>query len=526
MAFQTVSNRRPALAEWYLVLTVGLLIVALASVPYLMAYAVPSDHVFAGVLLNPVDGNTYFAKMRQGLRGDWLFTLPYTAEPGPGVFLFTYYLFLGHLSRWTGASLDLVYHTARILGGLALLVAAYAIVARFFDTRRSRLVVWMFYALGSGLGWLAVPLGGFPPDLWVAEAIPFLSVFANPHFGLATALLLLLVLLTVPGLAAPSPGWPRLAAVGLLTTLLALVLPIALLNVGLLLAGVFVWWLATHRPVTWARWVPTWSAGAVFSIAALPWVIHAYSLTITHPVLAQWNAQNLTPSPSLWETALAGGALLLLAVPGAWKSIRTRAPQDILVLLWLGSGVLALYAPFALQRRLALGLWMPLALLAGTGLRGVVWPQLPTRWRPWLAASLALALLPSNILVLAATLSAVAARDPAIFMSSDQAQGMAWLQMHAGRALVSAPPTIGLWIPARTDARVIYGHPFETANAESARSRLEAFYAGTVDGQQLVEAEGVRYVWAETEGAALWLPPAAQTWPVLFRAGGVVIYGP
>jgi hypothetical protein len=45
------------------------------------------------------------------------------------------------------------------------------------------------------------------------------------------------------------------------------------------------------------------------------------------------------------------------------------------VLIWLVLGLLALYAPFALQRRLALGLWMPLVLLAGHRAEEVVWPR-------------------------------------------------------------------------------------------------------------------------------------------------------
>src|SRR5215471_14583241 len=106
----------PTVRDWGWTVAASLIIVVVASLPYIAAYHVPADHVFSGVLVNPADGNSYFAKMREGLRGDWLFTLPYTARPGPGVFIFTYYLFLGHLARWTGASLDSVYAVARALG--------------------------------------------------------------------------------------------------------------------------------------------------------------------------------------------------------------------------------------------------------------------------------------------------------------------------------------------------------------------------------------------------------------------------
>src|SRR5258708_15605833 len=174
MSSNEISTRQRA-NGWIFISAASLLIVALASGPYLLAYRVPPDHVFTGVLVNPADGSSYFAKMREGWRGDWLFTLPYAAPTGAGSFLYTYYLFLGHLARWTGASLDLVYGLARAVGGLALLLSAYAFMARFIDARRWRLLAWLLFALGSGLGWLAVPFGAFTSALGVAEAIPFLS---------------------------------------------------------------------------------------------------------------------------------------------------------------------------------------------------------------------------------------------------------------------------------------------------------------------------------------------------------------
>lgn len=526
MSAYALTEAKPTASEWRLVVILSLLIVLAASVPYALAYTVPADHVFGGVLINPVDGNSYFAKMRAGLRGEWLFTLPYTAEPGPGAFIFTYYLFLGHVARWTGASLDTVYHGARMVGGLALLLTAYAFIARFFETRRARLAVWTFYVLGSGLGWLAVLLGGFTADLWVAEAIPFLAVFANAHFGLAAAVLLWLVLWTVPGLAEPGVRARHLALVAVATTVLAQVLPMALLNVGLVLAGVFAWRWFAARPPNLAGWLRDWAPAAVFALAALPWLVHAFALTINHPVLAQWNAQNQTPTPPLWDTALSGGALLLLAVPGALVAARRRASREVVLLVWLGLGTLALYAPFSLQRRLAVGLWMPLALLAGIGLREVVWPRVKGQLRPVVMAGLAIALVTTNLLVYAATLGAIAARQRDVFLTAREASALDWLAANAGRSLVAAPPDFGVWLPARTDARVLYGHPFETVDAVARQAELEAFYAGEVAGPAFVAEHNIAYVIFGVGMRDRWVLPEDWNWPVVFEQNGVVIYAP
>src|SRR5579859_384408 len=351
--------------EWPWIIAASLVIVAAAGLPYLLAYRVPADHVFMGVLVNPADGNSYFAKMREGWRGDWLFTLPYTAQTSAGAFIFTYYLFLGHLARWTGASLDLVYALARAAGGLAMLLSAYAFISRYIAPRRWRLLAWLLFGLGSGLGWMAAPFGAFTSDLWVAEAIPFLSVFVNAHFALGVALLLWILIWTVPGLSPGTASPWRVGAIALATLSLAQVQPLALLNIGLTLAGILAWQLWQRR-LTWPALIPT----LIFGICGVPWVAYDALVSRLDPILARWNAQNLTPSPALWDLALSGGLPLLLAIAGLTLAARRRTDRDVDLVAWIGLGGLALYAPFDLQRRLSQGLWMPLTLLAICGLRG------------------------------------------------------------------------------------------------------------------------------------------------------------
>jgi signal peptidase I len=77
-----------------IVLSVGVALLTL--IPYVISNSmVDPDSMFSGFLLNPVDGFSYLAKMQQGSSGDWLFHLPYAAEPGEGALLFIYYIHLG-----------------------------------------------------------------------------------------------------------------------------------------------------------------------------------------------------------------------------------------------------------------------------------------------------------------------------------------------------------------------------------------------------------------------------------------------
>ncbi len=521
MASNEISTR-PRRSDWTWIVAASLLIVAVTVVPYWLAYQVPPAHVFSGVLVNPADGNSYFAKMREGWRGEWLFTLPYTTSPGAGALIFTYYLFLGHLARWTGASLDLVYAMARALGGLALLLSAYAFIARCIPARRWQWLAWLLFALGSGLGWLAVPLGGFTSDLWVAEAIPFLSVFVNAHFALGLALLLWILMWTTPGPAwGPASHW-RLAAIALATTVLAQVQPLALLNIGLTLAGSLSW-LLYQRRLAWANLRPV----LVFGVCAAPWVIYDAVVSRLDPTLAQWNAQNVTPSPAIWDTLLSGGAPLLLALAGLVVAARRRSDTDIFLIAWLGLGSLALYAPFSLQRRLSLGLWMPLVLLAVIGLRELVWPRLRAAARPAVLIGLAVLVLPSNLLVYFATVAAIQRRDPAIFMSAPEAAALGWLAEHAAPgAVVAASPQLSLFVPARTDARVVYGHPFETVDAGAHRQAVEDFYAGRLAAPDFVARYGVAFVVLGDRERSLGAGPVNLGGRQTFADGPVVIDAP
>src|SRR3989304_2571920 len=175
--------------ERWLIIGLILIFLVLLTFPYIYAWFSADDvHVFGGFLFNPIDGTSYLAKMRQGYEGAWLFTLPYTAEPGPGTPLNLYYLFLGHFARTLGLSLLFTFHVWRLVGAFFLALALTRFFVAVFDKPRTRLLALALSLFGSGMGWLATFFGLFTIDFWVAEAFPFLAGYANPHFPLGLAL--------------------------------------------------------------------------------------------------------------------------------------------------------------------------------------------------------------------------------------------------------------------------------------------------------------------------------------------------
>lgn len=502
-------------AEWRRVAALSAVLLLIVNTPYALAY-LAGPQVFGGILFALADGLSYLAKMRQGWRGEWLFTLPYTAEPGPGVFLFTYYLSLGHLARVFGVPVAAVYHAARLLFGVLFLFIAYRFIAHFFESARERLAVWMLFFLGSGLGWLVALAGGFTPDLWVAESIPFLTLLSNAHFPLAWALLLLILEWT---LLSEAPLGRRLAWTALATIALANIQPMALLPVGALLASGPLWDVMRRRRFDLRSWAPAFTV----ALAAAPWIGYQLWLTQTHPVLRLWNAQNVTPSPPLPETLIWGGLPLTLAGVGALALWSRGGPAYHLSLRWWAIGVFLLYAPMALQRRLSLGLWMPICLLAAFAWRDAIGPRLAGRWRTPALALLA-ALLPlSNLLVWAGMAGAALARSPTVFLT--RAEAGAIVALPAG-ALVLAAPETGAFIPARSDARVLYGHPFETVNAEAEKRAVTDFFAGRIDAARFLRERNVEVVFYGPREAVLGpLPVLPPEWRVVFHQDNVTVFG-
>ncbi len=259
-----------------------LIVIILISLPFIYAQiAGGRNHVFSGFLFNPLDGNSYLAKMQEGWSGSWQFTLPYTAEPGSGTYLFLYYIFLGHLARWLHLPLLVMYHAARIIAAACLFWVLSIFLTRFLklesiSARRALLLL----AFCSGIGWLlALPLGAFTSDFWVAEAYPFLSSYANPHFPLGLALLLGIFILIEE-----KSDLLRNILIFFLSLLLAVILPFGIVISGLMLFGLSVWKWIKSKAVDWVRLFS-------FALGGVPFTLYQLWISQTDPVLKGWNAQ-------------------------------------------------------------------------------------------------------------------------------------------------------------------------------------------------------------------------------------------
>ncbi len=444
----------------------GSVAVMLATcIPYLIVWwPTPQDMVFPWVLFNSDDHGVYFAWMRQAADGQLLFRNLFTTDPQRGIYLHSYFLLLGWLSRLTGLEIPLAYHVGRFFFGALTLVLVYRLAALFAEEVRTRRIIFWVTALSSGLGWVGwthTVSQSHPVDTWQPEALIFPSLYVNGLFCVSLALMLGVVICLLLAERAPnSSGWKWAVGAGLCGLALGNIHSYDVIH--LTLAWVF---YLVGKGVLQRR-VPVLELKLALLAAAvaLPSVAHMAWLYKTEPVFqARADTATLSPAPHLY--LLGFGLLVPLAAWGGWLILRGGEPwkpelrkrlwagapihaiwsitaavllsetghrnwvwivpvalwgvvlffskklpwsdrnaRVLLPVAWVLAGIAAAYLPFAFQRKMVMGTHLPLALLAGLAVADLAGRAAAGFKRPGAApvfAALAvLALLPTNFLFL------------------------------------------------------------------------------------------------------------------------------
>ncbi len=502
---------------------VGICVLFLVSIPYgLAAQKAGSGHVFGGFLLNPLDGNSYLAKMVQGMEGAWRFQLPFTGKPGDGAYLFLFYLGLGHVARLARLPAVVIFHLARLASSGLLLWALWDFWGQVFNRVSSRRLAFGLSALGSGSGWLLVAWGGFTSDFWVAEAYPFLSMYANPHFALGLAILLWIL---SPGHECDT-GWKIMVGTACGGLLLGVINPFGVVVGIMVLGGNWLWHFV--RRERGAR--ENFMRMAVLGVVGMPSLIYALWVTSHDPAFRSWNAQNLTPSPAVWDLVVSLSPAVLVGVWGlvTWvgNSRRPGLAPDATLVSWLVLGITAIYLPLALQRRFMMGLFIPVTGLAVLGLENLFGSRLSRfRLAGW---GLMILSLPTNLMILLAAYNGIQNLDPAIYMAQTEMDALVWIANHAeGGDIILASPEMGLFIPAYTGKRVLYGHPFETVDAARQEAMVIDFFR---NGRQVEAVEAfvvehdVGYVFLGPREDILGEVAIPEGWVLVYWEGDVRVY--
>ena len=548
-----------ASTEWLGAALVALFAVALTLIPYVLGYALARPGTqYMGLVTNPEDSQSYFAKMLEGYEGHWLYTIPFTAQGNASAFLGGFYIVLGQLTRVLGLSLIAVWHGSRLCAALIMFMAIFGFVSWFLRDRRQRWTAYLLAIFGSGLGWVLFALnqpywlGAFPVDFKMSDAHPFFTALAFPHMAIANALILASFWLSLQALDAfpylgssqASDGttrrWIMAGLAGVMNVALAIVYPFLIYLIVTALGLYWVYLCVAERKIQWAR---GFRLALTFAIP-FPLLLYYANTLATNPVFRVWDAQAATPSPPPPHYLIAYGVMLLLAGL-LWRVPSNR--QFAFLWVWIVACALLVYAPLNPQRRFVQGVQVPLAILATAGLFQLVFPWAErNRFFKWLASrprysvaglerlfvvAFVVFMSISNLYVLVRTSVTMAIEQPyPLFRSTAEVDAVNWLRTQTPHsAVVLGAYETGNYVASQAGNRVVVGHWAETVDFDARLSEVNRFYGTSVNDawrRQILEQDHVEFVIAGPRERELgqWDPSHASYLEPAFSNAQVTIY--
>ncbi len=481
--------------EWRWVLGVSLAIVLLSSVPYVFGYAIaPESHRFIGLTHNVDDALVYLSWMRQAADGHFFTENLFTTEAQTGRGFNLLFYALGRLADVAHLPLIVVFHSARIIFGVALLALVYMFAGLWTNRLQSKRLALVVTGISAGLGWL-IPTGegiNRSVDLWQPEAITFLSIYLSPLFSFS--MILMVASLHLLYLHRRTGRIRHAVLAGLLLLLLGNVhsydvIPIALTWLGYAIVSVLSV-PSNARPIF---------GGLVAAAIGSPAVIYQ-AYTYLHEPVFRMRADVPTLSPGVVCYLLGFGLLIPLAVAGVCL-LRADKSEYRLLLCWALAAFVAAYLPVAFQRKLIMGIHVPLSILAAVGLASLA---SRAKARPALVLTLGLLLLvPSNAIFAVRDMGRVMANEPHTtahppFVSTQELNALEYIRRHARPGdIILAQPWFASLVPAHTGVRVYCGHWGETARFEEKLQDVWTFFSSEYEPGQRTEflvSRRIRYV--------------------------------
>jgi hypothetical protein len=262
------------------------------------------------------------------------------------------------------------------------------------------------------------------------------------------------------------------------------------------------------------------SAGLLF-LLPLPAVWQQWRFYQTDAVFRA-RALTATLSPGLQWYLLGLGILVPLAAYGAqalWKRRERDRRTDLFLLAWAIVGLALPYLPLSFQRKLAMGIHIPWALLAGAGLSAILSARQWTGRKEqsaWAACVLLMALTPFRWF--AAAVHNIESNwcegDARLFLSPEETDAFHWLSRNAEDhgAVLAAPLQFGGvagYLPGLAGVFTYAGHWGETPGfANKLRVALRFYSSATTDEERrtFLRTANIRYVyWSDVERAAVTL---------------------
>jgi hypothetical protein len=441
------------------VVLVFLLLASVTGSLWIRAYRdAPRGTVFVGTFYYVDDFYNYLSYVEQAERGAVLFRNKLESSDLPPALLNLEWLTVGWLSALLGGAPLLAYRLTGIAALAALVVLADRWLLRSGLAPPHRLPALLLVFTGGGLGGALLVTGLLPGERAFdvrTGAFPFVAALANPHFVVATALLLAALGEFASGRRGRAAAWGMA---------LGLVRPY---DAALLAAVEGLSVVTAEPPRAWLR-------GLCPVAAVLAVLAYDAWLFLAGPGFSVFSSPRYaTLGPSAADLAIAIGPAVLLALtalrlPGDGAPRRHRARLALWALVAL---LLVLARPVSFSLQFIVGVGVPLLALGAVGLSRLrppaLWLAVPAMASGAVVASW-LCSLPSPTRDVPAEHWAVAEALRASCQPGER---------------VFSPPDIGLLVGGLTACWPYVSHP--AANDYEARlADVRRFYAGDTPAER------------------------------------------
>lgn len=436
----------------------------------------------------PTDYNFYLSRIQQGMEGRWTVVERYTSEPHNGSFIHGFYLLLGRIGRQAGVPLGReadVYHVARVVLGIALLVAVAAYCRGAMGSRGPwGIVAFLLAVTASSLPKLvevngSMRFGGYMAWWSVMDSLQRITFI--PHILAGQTLIIFLI--------TQYENKKHTVFLGMLAFVLGMIFPPGLMFVTGVL-GV----LGILRGFRWQ-----WFAVILMGSAAL---VYLALMTSFYPWKRLVEVDIIRPLPfDYWEYVKAIGLIgpigLIGLICALWKRDKIFYPAVAWVMAWIGFLVAFRFVPQQSPLRFSeMVPYIPLAVLSAYALKKMG----ELRGLRVLGGGIAVVLVASGFFhmyssflwqkdfidhKIRATLPLVPTGSFVMYPLKDfiSAMGYIW-EVTRGEGVILSETTAGNYIPAQIGNTVYVGHD-NTVAFEEKKLLVKQFFAGKMSEEWL-----------------------------------------
>lgn len=342
----------------------------------------PDGHYYNGIHnLTPGDFHLYLSYFEQVRQGSLFFKDLYTGEEQAPSFFNPFFLFFGLIGKIFNLSNIIVLLIAKIVIIPVFISVLFVFLRHFFEKKLPLYLAMLFAVFSSGFGVFIAPFissyatsGGYihrPMDLWLPEFNIFLTIYHNPLYAAALALILLTFIFFIKAINENKIKWSIVS--GFCALALFSIHPYHIPTIYGIPALFIAALMMVKRKIIFSHF-KHW--GILFLISA-PSMLYQVVLVFTDLIMySRYNGIGGPPT-FLWLTILSYGLLFFLAVPSFFvflkkiilhKQSSEKNKTDLWLFfaaLWFIGGLLIVYFPLLNHtRRLTLGLQIPLVIFS------------------------------------------------------------------------------------------------------------------------------------------------------------------